>query len=143
MSQASQIATEEQVVKTNCMLCVNSCGLDVYVSGGRVTRVEGMKEHPLNRGLICPRANRIVEWEYAPERLLYPQRREGDTWRRISWDEALEAIVAKLNQLKASDGPRSVALQVGSLGAEERESSTLSHRFASVYGTPNYLSPGI
>ena len=142
MPQASPVAAEE-IVKSNCMLCVNSCGIDVHASGGRITRVEGMKEHPLNRGLLCPKGNRIVDWEYAPERLMYPQRRVGDTWQRITWDEALDEIIAKMNEIKQTDGPRAVAIQVGALGAEERESSTLSQRFAAVFGSPNYLSPGI
>lgn len=142
MPQATPVAADE-VIKTNCMLCVNSCGLDVHVKGGRVVKVEGMKEHPLNKGLICPRGNRIVDWEYAPERLMYPQRRVGDTWQRITWDEALDEIIAKMNEIKETDGSRSLAIQVGALGAEERESQTLSQRFAAVFGTPNYLSPGI
>ena len=142
MPQANPVAAEE-IVKSNCMLCVNSCGIDVHASGGRITRVEGMKEHPLNRGLLCPKGNRIVDWEYAPERLMYPQRRVGDTWQRITWDEALDEIIAKMNEIKQTDGPRAVAIQVGALGAEERESSTLSQRFAAVFGSPNYLSPGI
>ncbi|MBI2916438.1 MAG: molybdopterin-dependent oxidoreductase [Chloroflexi bacterium] len=142
MPQASPV-TADEIVKTNCMLCVNSCGLDAHVKDGRVVKVEGMKEHPLNKGLICPRGNRIVEWEYAPERLLYPQRRVGDGFQRITWDEALSAIISKMNEIKEREGPRAVAIQVGALGAEERESQTLSQRFAAVFGTPNYLNPGI
>ncbi len=143
MSQAPQPTRNEEIIKSNCMLCVNSCGIDVHVSGGKIVKVAGMKEHPLNKGLLCPRGGQTVDWEYAPERLMYPQKREGNAWHRISWDEALDAIIAKMDEIKKREGPRAVAIQVGALGAEERESQTLSQRFAAVFGSPNYLSPGI
>ena len=125
------------------MLCVNSCGIDVYVKDGRVMQVEGMKEHPLNKGLLCPRGRRIVDWEYSSERLLHPMMRKGGAWQAISWDEALDTIATKLQNLARAEGRRALAIQVGSMGAEERESSTLSKHFAAAYGTPNYLGPGI
>lgn len=44
-----------QIVKTDCALCYDSCGIDLYVDSGRIVKVEGMSEHSLNRGRICPR----------------------------------------------------------------------------------------
>ena len=49
-------ASGENVVKTACQMCSWSCGINVYVRHGRMVKVEGMSEHPLNRGKICIKA---------------------------------------------------------------------------------------
>lgn len=136
-------AGQERLNKSNCTLCVNSCGLNVYVKGDRITRIEGMPEHPLNKGELCPRGEAILEWEYTPDRLKYPLKREGSGWKQITWHEALDIIASKLNYLKERYGAKSVVFQVGSLGAEDRETEALINRFRGVYGTPNFLGPGI
>ena len=46
---------DTQVIKTDCALCVNCCGINAYVSQGKLIKVEGMKEHPVNRGGLCPK----------------------------------------------------------------------------------------
>ena len=54
---------EERVIPTFCSLCgpMMGCGLNCYVRGGRLVRVEGMKESPINRGKLCPKAYASVQ----------------------------------------------------------------------------------
>lgn len=134
---------EGKVINSNCTLCVNSCGINVYVDKGRIARVEGMPDHPLNKGELCPRGKALLEWEYSPERLKYPLRREGRDWKQITWDEALDVIASKLKYFKEKYEARSVAFQVGSIGSEDRETESLVNRFRGAYGSPNMLGPGI
>ena len=47
------MATE--IIKSDCILCINSCGINAYVEDGKLVKVEGMKEHPISDGVICPR----------------------------------------------------------------------------------------
>ncbi|MBC7219187.1 MAG: hypothetical protein H5T49_03525 [Hadesarchaea archaeon] len=49
-------AVNSRVVKTVCRICSGECGLDVHTESGKIVKVEGMKEHPVNRGEICPKA---------------------------------------------------------------------------------------
>lgn len=129
-----------KVVKTDCALCYNSCGINVYVEGGRIVKVEGMPEHPLNRGSICPRGAAIIDYVYSPDRLKYPMKREGDSWRRISWDEALTVVAERLKEVREKYGARAFAIYAGSVGVENFEMNFFAHRFQRAYGTPNFLS---
>jgi len=122
------------------MLCFQVCGIKAHVLGGRLTRVEPMPEHPFSRGVLCPRGYHLPDYIYSPERLQYPLMRRGDRWERISWDEALDRIAGKLKETRKAFGARSLAVSVGSIGAENIEISAFAQRFRGAYGTPNYFS---
>ena len=130
----------EKVIKTACALCVHSCGMDVHVKDGRIVKVEGMKEHPLNKGELCPRGAAVIDWEYSPERLKYPMKKTGSGWQRISWDEALDTITAKLMETKEKYGARAVTFACGSIGAEDIMMAAHIQRFRAAFGSPNYIS---
>ncbi len=122
-------------------MCVARCGLNVYLAEGKVVRVEGMAEHPINRGRLCPKAAAIIDYEYSPERLRYPLKRENGNWKRISWEEALDIIASRLTELKATYGAKSLVVFAGMQvlldGLPDRG---LLQRFCDVYGTPNYFN---
>ena len=82
----------QEVIKSDCILCINSCGIDAYVEDGKLTRVRGMKEHPISEGVLCPRGEALPEWVYSPGRLQHPMKKADGEWERISWDEALSLI---------------------------------------------------
>ena len=90
------------------------CGIYAFVKKGRFTRVEGMRESPLNEGRICAKAHAAPQWVYSPQRLRYPLKRVGakgeGRFERISWDEALDLIAAKLKEQKQKYGPESLAI---------------------------------
>lgn len=131
---------ESQVIKSDCILCVNGCGIDAYVENGKLVKVEGMAEHPSNQGALCPRGQRLVEYVYSPDRLKYPMKRENGGWKRISWDEALDTIAAKLTEIKERYGAHALATYCGSIGVENIELAAFTQRFRGVYGTPNFIS---
>ncbi len=43
-----------EIIKTDCASCVHSCGLNVHLENGKIIKVEGMREHPLSKGYLCP-----------------------------------------------------------------------------------------
>lgn len=131
---------EARVIKTACMLCFMACGINVYVKDGMINKVEGMSEHPLNRGVLCPRGWALPDYIYSTDRLKYPIRKKDGKWKRISWEEALDTIASRLQKIKDVCGPQSVAFSVGSIGAENIEISAFAQRFRGVYGTPNFFS---
>ncbi len=134
------LPSDTQVIKTDCALCVNCCGINAYVSQGRLIKVEGMKEHPVNRGGLCPKGEKLIEYAYAEDRLKYPMKKENGSWKRISWDEALDTIADKLKAIKEEYGPQALALYCGSVGVEHLEAAFFAQRFRGAYGTPNMLS---
>ena len=135
----------ERMIPTFCSLCGPSmgCGINCYVRDGRLVRIEGMKESPINRGKLCPKAYASVQWLYSPQRLKYPLKRVGKKgegkFERISWDEALDIIAAKLREQKEKYGPESLAI----LSPQARTYKSYFIRFLTAHGSPNYCHSGI
>jgi len=123
------------------MLCFMVCGIDAYVKGGRLIRIEGMKEHVATKGVICPRGYHLPEYVYSPDRLKYPIMKDEDgNFRRVSWDEALGYLASKLQEIKDECGAHCVAVSVGSIGAENILISAFAQRWRAAFGTPNFFS---
>ncbi|HET7434543.1 MAG TPA: molybdopterin oxidoreductase family protein [Thermoanaerobaculia bacterium] len=106
----------------------------VTVEDGRATRIDGDPDHPITRGFLCTKVSKYLERTYHADRLLYPQIRVGakgeGKFRRASWDEALELVASRLNEIIASpDGPQAILPYSygGTLGTIQGDS--LSMRF--------------
>jgi len=85
----------------------------VTVEDGKAVRVAGDPDHPFTNGFLCTKVNRYVERTYHRDRLLYPMRRVGAKGRgqfaRITWNEALDEIAERLNEIRGSaDGPQAI-----------------------------------
>jgi len=130
----------QQVIKSDCILCVSGCGIDAYIEDDKLVKVTGMFEHPLNKGRLCPRGENLVEYAYAQDRLKYPMKNENGEWKRISWDEALDTIASKLIKIKEEYGAHALAIFCGSMGVENIELASFTQRFKGAYGTPNLIS---
>ncbi len=132
------LSKETKVVKTVCPLCLGRCGINAYLEEGKIVKIEGMPEHPVNQGKICVKARSILEWVYSPNRLRHPLRRKNGEWEPVSWDEALDTIAYRLRELKEKDGARSLAVCFGEMGFIAP--IDLPRRFTDIYGTPNIFS---
>jgi len=130
----------KEVIKTDCILCVWGCGINATVEDGKLVKVEGMKEHPLNQGVICPRAEHLPEYVYSPDRLKHPLKKVNGNWVRISWKEAIDTIADNLAEIKEKYDAKSLAVYSGSIGVENIELSAFAQRFRGAFGTPNLLS---
>ena len=106
-------ADYDRVVPTWCPMCPACCGIEVFVKDDKLQKVGPMLEHPM--GFLCPRGEAAIEWEYSPDRLTYPKRREGKEWRRLSWDEALDLAATDLLRIKEKYGPETLAVHMETL----------------------------
>ena len=102
-----------QVIHSVCALdCPDACSVLVTVEDGRATKLRGNPDHPVTRGFLCAKVARYLDREYSPDRLLYPMRRAGakgeGRFSRISWDEALDEIAARLSGIAREHGPESI-----------------------------------
>src|SRR5258707_8175385 len=103
--------------------CPDSCGVLVTVdeATGRAVKVQVDPSHPVTRGFLCGKVAKYLDRVDSPDRLLYPMRRkagvpkgslaqgrEAEAFERISWDEALDEVAARLKQIAAEFGPESV-----------------------------------
>jgi anaerobic selenocysteine-containing dehydrogenase len=130
-----------EIIKTDCGLCINCCGVNAYVEDGKLVKVEGMPEHWLNQGELCPKGARLVEYLYSPNRLKQPIKKVSGRFQKVSWDQALDEIAAKLQELKEKYGARTLATWTGSVGVEHFEMAAFNQRFRGAFGTPNFFNP--
>ncbi len=100
-----------------------------------------MREHPVNRGKLCPKGAAILDYVYSPDRLQHPMKRKNGEFTRITWDEALDTIASKLEETKERYGAKGLATCLGmSLLGQGAASYSFIRRFTDVYGTPNFFS---
>lgn len=125
-------------------MCLMGCGLIAHVKGGRVVKVEGNPDFPINRGGICPKGLSSIQLLYDPNRLKYPLKRVGERgegkWERISWDEALRITATRLNEIKGKHGAKHVAFPKGQ-GPGWDIWWDLWIRLAMCFGSPNIAAP--
>lgn len=108
----------KKVVRAVCPHdCPDACGVLITVEDGRATRIQGDPSHPVTQGFLCAKVTKYLDRVYSPGRLLYPMRRvapkgqgKGDAsdFARITWDEALSEIAARLKKVSDEFGPESV-----------------------------------
>jgi len=127
-------------VATDCTICYHSCGMNVLVEDGKIKKVEGLKDHPLNKGQLCPKGEKAIEMVYHPDRLKYPLKKVKGKWERLTWDDALSEIADQLQGLKKEFGPEILSIFSGSIGVENFEMMELAQRFKGAFGSPNFIS---
>jgi len=132
----------DSVVKSHCRMCHGGCGVLVYTKNGKVEKIAGDPDCPINHGTLCSKGLASAQLAYHPDRLTYPVKRLGPKgsgrWERISWDEALDTIAEKLLHYRDTFGAESVVLGYGT----GRENEAVIYRFANLFGTPNVLTAG-
>jgi anaerobic selenocysteine-containing dehydrogenase len=133
-------SAETKTVYSDCAICVNCCGVKHTVEDGKLVKVEGMKEHPATKGVICPKGERIPDIVYSPDRITSPMKKVNGKWEKVTWDQALDEIAEKLKKIKEDHGAKALALMTGSVGVERGEISFFAQRFKGLYGTPNMFS---
>lgn len=126
-----------------CGLCVSRCGSIATVEDGRFVALNPDPAHPTGRAL-CAKGRAAPELVYHPDRLAHPLRRtrpKGDPdpgWERISWDEALDEVSARLASIAAESGPESVVFSVASPSTSASDDTThWIARLMNAFGTPN------
>ena len=130
----------DEIKTTTCYMCACRCGIKVYLKDGTVTYIEGNREHPVNRGVLCGKGSAGIMQQYSPARLTKPLLRLGERgsgeFREIEWEEALSLAAQWLEGPRETD-PRKLAFFTG-----RDQSQALTGWWAQRYGTPNYAAHG-
>jgi anaerobic selenocysteine-containing dehydrogenase len=85
--------------KTTCVMCAVCCGLEVKIEDNRIVKVRPDKNGPISEGYVCRKGMNIAYHQHNADRLLYPMKRAGDKFERISWDQAIGEIAEKLKKI--------------------------------------------
>jgi len=99
--------------KTSCVLCYHNCGLEVQTQGNKILKVRADKNHPRTKGYMCRKGTRIPFYQSHKERLTHPLKRDGSGFKKISWDQAIDEIAAKLKEILSAHGPHALAYMGG------------------------------
>ncbi len=101
-----------QEVQTFCRICEASCGMIAEVEEGKIVNLKPNKDHIGTLGFSCMKGLNQHKMYDSPDRLKYPLKRVGDSFERISWEQALSEIGAKVKALrKVSE--QSISMYVG------------------------------
>jgi anaerobic selenocysteine-containing dehydrogenase len=129
----AQMGTPASIVKGACPHdCPDTCALDIHVRSGVAVKVTGSSAHPPTAGVLCTKVARYTERTYHPNRLLYPLRRVGRKgqghFERISWQQAIDEVAARLSAIAAVDPQHILPYSyAGTMGLVQGES--MSKRF--------------
>jgi anaerobic selenocysteine-containing dehydrogenase/ferredoxin-NADP reductase len=134
-----------QEIRGFCTLCRSQCGTINTVDGDRLVSVRNDPGHPTGAA-VCMKGRAAPEIIEASNRILYPMKRTNPKnasdpgWVRISWEEALQTVAAKLSQFRTESGAESVAFAVTTKsGTAIGDSIEWIDRFVRVFGSPNVV----
>ena len=126
--------------QTTCYMCACRCGINVHLKSGKVTYIEGNRDHPVNKGVLCAKGAAGIMQITAPSRLRAPLKRVGPrgsgAFEEISWDEALALAVSWLKPVRET-APEKLAFFTG-----RDQSQSFTGWWAQQFGTPNYAAHG-
>ena len=124
-----------EVKRTVCTHCSVGCASDAVVENGVWVRQEPVFDSPINLGAHCAKGAALREHGHGEYRLRYPMKLVNGKYQRISWDEALNEISAKMLELRKQSGPDSLYV-IGS-SKHSNEQAYLLRKWMSFWGSNN------
>lgn len=102
-----------QIHHRACNLCEAICGLEIETQGNTVVSIRGDKNDPLSKGYLCPKAFALKDIYEDPDRLRAPMKRVGETWQKISWEQAFAEIGEKFKAVRSQYGNDALGIYHG------------------------------
>ena len=105
-------------------MCACRCGINVHLRDGAdgkpvVRYIDGNREHPVNKGVLCGKGSAGIMQHYSPARLTKPLLRVGERgageFREIEWDEAIATALSWLSKIRADDPKKLEQALLGTL----------------------------
>ena len=135
----------DEIRKTTCYMCACRCGINVHMKTNadgdmKVAYIEGNRDHPINKGVLCAKGSAGIMQHNAPARLRKPLKRVGERgsgeFEEIEWEEALQIATDWLAPIRAN-APEKLAFFTG-----RDQSQSFTSYWAQNFGTPNYAAHG-
>ncbi len=130
----------DEIKKTTCYMCACRCGINVHLKDGKIRYIDGNKDHPINKGVLCAKGSAGIMQQNSPAKLTKPLLRVGErgegNFKEIEWDEALRIATTWLSEVRNKD-PKKLAFFTG-----RDQSQSLTGWWASKFGTCNFAAHG-
>ncbi len=133
---------------SQCLTCINTCGVLVEVEDGRVSRVSGDHDSPISAGYTCVKGRAQPTLLYSEDRLMQSQRRRSDgTFESVASSVAIHEIGERLTTIVERYGSQAVALYFGTslnscLGAVTFASAFMNAIGSSLQFSTNTIDKG-
>lgn len=114
--------------KTTCVYCGTGCEMRVGTRDGKIVSIRPALEAPVSKGHLCVKGRYAYAYTTASDRVTAPMIRVGDSWKQVSWSEALAFTAEGLKRALGGYGPNSVGV-LGSARATNEE-NYLAQKFA-------------
>ena len=125
----------DEIKETTCDMCTCKCGIKVHLKNGGIRFIEGNKNHPTNKGVLCAKGAAGIMNQFSPAKLNKPLKRVGERglakFVEIEWAEALETANGWLQDIRNTN-PKKLAFNTGG-----EQDQALTEWWASQFGTPN------
>jgi formate dehydrogenase alpha subunit len=100
---------ETEAVESTCGYCGVGCTIDFRVKDGRVVGAEAPLDRGVNRGNLCAKGRYGWSFTHHPDRLTSPLVRRDGELTPASWEEAIELIAERLDDVAMDHGPNAIA----------------------------------
>jgi predicted molibdopterin-dependent oxidoreductase YjgC len=127
---------EFQKVTTICSYCGVGCTLVLNVKDGEIVRVTSDREAGVNRGLTCVKGRFGFDYVQSSDRLTDPLIKENGAFKKVAWDEALDAVATGLKKVKDHYGPDAIGI-LASAKCTNEENYLLQKMARAALGTNN------
>jgi len=122
------------------VLCSHNCGLRLDVAGGRIVDVRADESNPITKGYICNKGFSIRHYVEHAQRVEHPLKRRGDgSFERITWEQAISEIAARLSAIREQHSPRAIGL-VGIGGQANHMDAPYGLTFLSALGSKRWFN---
>ena len=130
----------DEIKQTTCYMCACRCGIDVHMLDNQIRYIEGNKNHPTNKGVLCAKGSAGIMQQNSPAKLSKPLLRIGERgkgeFKEIEWDEAMQIATTWLSDIRNTD-PKKLAFFTG-----RDQSQSLTGWWANQFGTCNFAAHG-
>lgn len=138
VSDTEALLRKERIKKTKtvCTYCGVGCSFNIWTKGRNILKVEPTPESPANGISTCVKGK--FGWDYvnSNERLTKPLIREGDYFKEVEWDEAIQYVAKRFQEIKEKHGADALGF-IASSKATNEESYLLQKFARQVIGTNN------
>ena len=125
---------------TMCTVCAQCCGIEAYVEDGVITRIRGDESSPRSFGHICRKGRNFTNLVYSQDRLEYPMKKVNGEFVRITWDQAMDEIAAKVSETLQKYGPRSLGVHNACHFSDITGAAVSYNIFLALVGCQNYFT---
>ncbi|HBO3353833.1 TPA: molybdopterin-dependent oxidoreductase [Pseudomonas aeruginosa] len=123
--------------KAFCRICLGHCGMQLTIDeNDRIVDIRGDKGNPITRGYACFKGLQAEEAHHGPTRLLHPLKRNAEgNFERISSEQALDEIAARLDTLIRQYGPDAIGVYFGNGSIFNSTAVTMQAHFLEALGS--------